>query len=280
VADSHQGGREPLPERGRQGGDMPNRFPAPHAEHDVLLVAAHAAGDVDQAQRSAAEALLAGCPDCRELAADLGAIAAATSALPAVARTRDFTLRPEDAARLRPRGWRRLAAALGPTRLELLRPVAPVLMTLGVVGLLVSGLPLFQAGGSDFLNFGSGAAAPAAASTAPERAAAAAPSAGPSGRTSDNNGSTVKGSPAPATALTPTSGLFGGAQASPSGMSDLAGEAGGAGAAQTTPPDVATATPAPVAAPGPNFGLAAISAALLLLGLGLFGLRRALRRTA
>jgi hypothetical protein len=152
---------------------MPNRLPAPHAEHDLLLVAAHSAGDVDEAQRSAAEALLAGCPDCRVLAADLRAIAAATSVLPAAVRTRDFTLRPEDAARLRPRGWRRLAAALGPTRLELLRPVGPVLMTLGIVGLLVSGLPLFQASGPGLLNFGSGAAAPAA-SMAAERAPAAA----------------------------------------------------------------------------------------------------------
>jgi hypothetical protein len=262
---------------------MPNRLPAPHAEHDLLLVAAHAAGDVDQAQRSAAEALLAGCADCRELAADLQAIAAATSALPAPARTREFTLRPEDAARLRPRGWRRLAAALGSTRLELLRPVAPVLMTLGVVGLLVSGLTLFQAGGRDLLNFGSGAAAPAPSSGALERApAAAVPSAGPSGRTSadESYGSAVKSSPAPVgTAEVPTRGLVGGAQPSPSGLSDTAGDGGSLGAAQASPPDVATATPAPVAAPGPDFRLAALSAAALLLGIGLFGLRRALRAT-
>jgi hypothetical protein len=254
---------------------MPNRLPDPHAEHDLLLVAAHAAGDVDQAQRSTAEALLAGCPDCRELAGDLKAIAAATSALPAPARTREFTLRPEDAARLRPRGWRRLAAALGPTRLELLRPVAPALMTLGLVGLLVSGLPL--------LSFGSGAAAPSAASGALERVpAAAVPSAGPSGRTSsDTYGSTVKGTAAPAPSVEPPSrNLIGGAQASPSGMSDTAGDGGGLGAAQASPPDVATATPAPVAAPGPNLGLAAISAVALLLGLALFGLRRAGRRIA
>jgi hypothetical protein len=280
VADTHHRGREPLPEPGRQGGNMPNLPPTPHAEHDLLLVAAHAAGDLDETQRSSAEALLARCSDCRQLAADLRAIAAATAALPAAARTRDFTLRPQDAARLRPRGWRRLAAALGPSRLELLRPVAPALMTLGLVGLLVSGLPLIQGSTGSYYASGSGspAAASAPATAAPEKAAAAA-SAGPSGGpSSDSFGSAVKGNPAPSTrGVTPASGgALVGLQPSPSGVSDVAGEGAGA-ATPTAPPEFLTATRAPAAAPEPDFRLAAISAAALLLGLGLFGLRRALR---
>jgi hypothetical protein len=251
---------------------MPNRPSAPHAEHDLLLVAAHAAGDLDGAERSSAEALLARCVDCRDLAADLRAIAAATAALPAAARTRDFTLRPQDAARLRPRGWRRLAAALGPTRLELLRPVAPVLMTLGFVGLLVSGLPLLQLGG--LASSGSGAAAPVAAPVASGAdrtltSASAAPAASPE---TNAYGPAVKD-----TGVTPTNGAFGAAQASPSAPSDIAGEGGDTAATTTAPPEFATATPAPVARPGPDFRLAAISAAALLVGLALFGLRRALR---
>jgi hypothetical protein len=252
---------------------MPNRLPTSHADHDLVLVAAHAAGDANARERSSAEALLATCPDCRELADDLRAIAAATAALPAPARTRDFTLRPEDAARLRPRGWRRLAAALGPGRLELTRPLAPVLMTLGVVGLLVSGLPLL--GG-----LGSAGAAPsiertgAAASAAPAPAAAAAPSAAASaGSSRDNFGAALVPSASGSKAL------YGGAQASPSPISDTAGGDGYGATTETPAPQVSVASPPALEAPGSSFPLAALSALALVAGLALFGLRRALRTT-
>jgi hypothetical protein len=263
-----------MPEPGRQGRDMPNRTPASHADHDLVLVAAHAAGDVNAAERSTAEALLAACPDCRELAVDLRAIAVATAALPAPARTRDFTLRPQDAARLRPRGWRRLAAALGPGRLELTRPLAPVLMTLGVVGLLISGLPLIQGSFGAFGSPGAAsqrietAAAPSAAAQAPVAAAA---SAGPAASTARDNLGSVPGPSASG-----TKGAFG-AQASPSGIGDTAGGAEGHGPTTDTPaPQVSLAAP-PSPAPGPDFTLAALSAAALVAGLALFGLRRVLR---
>jgi len=265
-----------MPETSRQGEDMPNRFPATHADHDPVLIAAHAAGDVTDAELSTAEALLATCPDCRELSFDLRAIAAATAALPAPARTRDFTLRSQDAARLRPRGWRRLAAALGPARLELTRPLAPVLMTLGVVGLLVSGLPLFQgsagAAPSSLQRVGAQvepSAAPSAAAAAP--AAAAGASAAPAPSTSLTN---------VGSADTGTKSNFG-ALASSSPPTDVAGEGGYATSGATsasTPPEVSVASPpAAVAPPGPDVPLAALSAVALVAGLGLFGLRRALR---
>jgi hypothetical protein len=117
---------------------------APHAGHDLLLVAAHAAGDTLGADAERAASLVATCPDCAALAADLVAIAAATHDIPAPARPRDFTLRPEDAARLRPRGWRRLAASFGASRLELVRPLAAGLTTLGLAGILLAGLPVVQ----------------------------------------------------------------------------------------------------------------------------------------
>jgi hypothetical protein len=260
-----------MPEPGRQGRDMPNRPPASHADHDLVLVAAHAAGDVNAAERSTAEALLAACPDCRELAVDLRAIAVATAALPAPPRTRDFTLRPQDAARLRPRGWRRLAAALGPGRLELTRPLAPVLMTLGIVGLLVSGLPLLQAGA---LGSASSASQPieaaAGASAAPAPAAAAASPARSASTARDNLGSV------PGPSGSGAKGAFG-AQASPSRIGDTAGGAEGHGPTTDTPaPQVSLAEP-PSPAPGPDFTLAALSAAALVAGLALFGLRRVLR---
>lgn len=250
---------------------MPNRPPTAHADHDLVLVAAHTAGDVTAAERSTAEALLAACPDCRELADDLRAIAAATAALPAPVRTRDFTLRPQDAARLRPRGWRRLAAALGPGRLEFTRPLAPVLMTLGVVGLLVSGLPLL--GG-----LGSAGAAPALERAAAAPAVSAGPSVAqapvPAASSSRDNLGAVPG----ASASGSKGGLFG-AQASPSGIGDTAGSGDGYGPTTDTPaPGLSVAAP-PSSAPAPEFPLAALSAVALLAGLALFGLRRALRLT-
>ncbi|MFL5681232.1 MAG: hypothetical protein ACJ77B_11600 [Chloroflexota bacterium] len=117
------------------------RTGAAHATHDLLLVAAHAAGDTLGTATERSASLVATCPDCAALAADLVAIAAATHDLPAAARPRDFTLRPEDAARLRPMGWRRLAAAFGASRLELVRPLAAGLTTLGLAGILLAGLP-------------------------------------------------------------------------------------------------------------------------------------------
>jgi len=268
-----------MPEPGRQGSDMPNRLPTSHADHDLVLVAAHAAGDVTPAERTTAEALLAACPDCRELAGDIRAIAAATATLPAPARTRDFTLRPQDAARLRPRGWRRLAAALGNGPLELTRPLAPVLMTLGVVGLLVSGLPLLGSFGSagaapSLERTGAAAAGASAAPSAAQQLVPAAPAASAPAASSsrDNFG------PAAAPSASGSKALYG-AQASPSPISDLAGGGGYAPSTETPAPELSVASPPALEAPGSSFPLAALSALALVAGLALFGLRRALRTT-
>ena len=139
-----------------------------HAEHDLLLIAAFAAADVEPADAAAAERLLASCPDCAALAADLRSIARATAELPPVTRPRDFTLRPADAARLRPLGWRRLAAAFGARRLDVTRPLAAGLMTLGLAGLLFASLPAIGS------SSGTAGSAPAAAGS-PGAAAQGAP---------------------------------------------------------------------------------------------------------
>lgn len=119
-----------------------------HASHDLLLVATLAARDVDSAHRPAAEALVAGCPDCAALATDLVAIARATAEMPVPRRPRDFFLSPTDAERLRPRGLRRLAAASG-RPWKTARPLAGGLMMLGFAGLLVASLPgVGQLGGA------------------------------------------------------------------------------------------------------------------------------------
>lgn len=113
----------------------------PHAAHDLLLVAARAAGDVHEAELARADAIVAACPECASLASDLQAIATATADLPAAPRTRDFFLIPADAERLRPNGYRRLVAAIAGSRVRLARPLAGGLMTVGLAGLLVAALP-------------------------------------------------------------------------------------------------------------------------------------------
>ena len=112
-----------------------------HAAHDLLLVAAFAAGDVDSADRAGAEALVAGCPECSALATDLVSIARATAEMPAPRRPRDFFVSPADAERLRPHGLRRLAGAIAGPRGQVARPLAGGLMMLGFAGLLVASLP-------------------------------------------------------------------------------------------------------------------------------------------
>ncbi len=112
-----------------------------HADHDELLMAAFAAGDLRGAELAAATELVASCPGCAALATDLGLIRAAIAGLPTPRRTRDFRLTEADAARLRPAGWRRFLVPFGGPRLAFTQPMAAGLATLGIVGILLSALP-------------------------------------------------------------------------------------------------------------------------------------------
>jgi hypothetical protein len=127
----------------------------PHAQHDLLLVVSLAAGDITAAERDRATSLIADCAACETLHDDLLAIARATATLPAAPRPRDFQLTPEQAARLRPGGWRRFVAAFASPRLAMTRQLGVGLTTLGLAGLLVSVLPTVN------LGMGGGAAGPA-----------------------------------------------------------------------------------------------------------------------
>jgi anti-sigma factor RsiW len=71
-----------------------------HAAHDPFAVAALLDPDVAPADREVGENLIASCPDCATLHADLVALSSATAGLPAPARPRDFRLTAEDAVRL------------------------------------------------------------------------------------------------------------------------------------------------------------------------------------
>jgi hypothetical protein len=112
-----------------------------HDTHDLLLVAAHAAGDLDGDDVGRGDALIAACRDCAALVTDLRAIARATAEVPPARRPRDFFIRPADAERLRPRGLRRIAAAFSSPSFRLARPLAGGLLMVGFAGLLVASIP-------------------------------------------------------------------------------------------------------------------------------------------
>jgi hypothetical protein len=112
-----------------------------HAAHDRTLVAAAAANDLEGAALAEATERLASCPDCAALHADLLAIASALGELPAPVRSRDFTITAEQAAALRPTGWRRLVAGFRSPRGAIVRPLAVTFTTLGLVGLLLAAVP-------------------------------------------------------------------------------------------------------------------------------------------
>jgi hypothetical protein len=164
---------------------MPHPTPSPdHAGHDPLLVAAYAAGDATGARLDAAAALVATCAACGALHHDLRAIA---RALPAVAATppsprpRDFRLTADQAASLRPSGWRRLLAPLAGPSFAFARPLGTGLATIGLAGILVAGASGIPLGGAASAPAGTAAggdvmlAAPTAADGAEELYAANAP---------------------------------------------------------------------------------------------------------
>lgn len=180
-------------------------LPATEARVHAALIVALDAGDLAGSELARARQLTASCAGCAALVMDLVAIRGAMTTLPVPARRRDYRLAGEDAARLRPSGWRRVIAWLAAPRSSV-RPLATGLATLGVVGLLLTaGIPGFQVGagttalstvgapagdagapagdagaegvpGNDYVGTSAPALAPSAA---PVPAASAAPSAAP-----------------------------------------------------------------------------------------------------
>lgn len=267
-------------------------------DHDEALIVRLAAEDLHGREADAARARVAECPACAELLGDIRAIMAATAALPAPRRSRDFRLTEADAARLRPIGWRRVLGLFNQPSLAFTRPLATGLATLGIVGLLVTVLPGgFGAGGAaTFSTTGgpvaeSGGAVGAPAPLAPEASAAgdaarsadtaASPGQVPGPAAAANQASPPAGSPAAAPpAANP--GLAPGVAAQKGLVS--AAPSGGAlpGTAAPVPlvalaPEAVTPRAASSAGPSP---LAVLSVSLLVVGLGLAGLRRAARRLA
>ena len=186
-----------------RGSDDPRLAAAArHALHDEELIAALAAGDIeDSAEAERARAIVERCVMCRELHDELLVIRSAIQASGSAAQRaatrpapRDFRLTVEDVARLRPGspvarlgarlGWRgRLSlgiAAFG-------RPLGAGLATLGVAGMLIGSLVL--SGSPMALMAGAGASnAPAAEGTASAAGASARASATEPGETTKDSG--------------------------------------------------------------------------------------------
>lgn len=159
------GDREPRAAEGRPSEDMTQLTSRDdHASHDLLLIAAGADRDADDATRAAADRQAAECAECSELSADLRSIASGLRDLPRSIRvpvSRDFRITPDQADRLRRwSGLRRLLRPFGAGGAPSLRPLATALTTLGIAGLLFTVLL------PGFLNFGSGGASPVLAPAA------------------------------------------------------------------------------------------------------------------
>jgi hypothetical protein len=267
--------------------------PGDHAAHDPLLVASYAAGDAAGAELEVVTALVAACPACATLHHDLRVIAAALPVMPAPRRTRDFRLTAEQAASLRPSGWRRLLAPFAGPRFAFAAPLGSGLAALGLVGMLLAGTGLPLGGAT------AGAApadAPlAAAPPADETPAAASPASeeGQVTTTAPSDDPDMQG------AVTAPEGTAG-ADAAGGGASTAASDKHAAGAnaspegvpgaaAGTSPPEAAEATGEAVRVMGArdqvvehtgNIVLLGLAAAMLLAGVAMAGLRVLSRRVA
>lgn len=238
---------------------------ADHADHDLTLIAGHAAGDLLHPQLGLAAALIASCPTCDELHRDLVALAAATRALPRELRApRDFRLSAEQAARLRRGGWLRGLLRPFASARSAARPMATAFTSVGVAGLLVAAFAPGLLGGA--------ASAPGGGRNL-EVSGAAAPSA-PAG---DHADPLVGVSPAPGGPAAPGFQGTGGdtGTGSVEGQGEGPGEAAGGSSDKDTREDGSTGRLDASGAPGI---LLAGSLAFLLVGLAIFGLRIAARR--
>lgn len=267
---------------------------ATHSTHDELLLVRLYGGDVDERERSSALDQMASCEQCADLFADLGAISAATAALPVPPRPRDFTLTEADVAHLGRRDiGRGIFDWLGRTR-----ALGGSMVAAGVIGVvLIGAISAFAPGGSGGGQGTLAVAGPAnAAGTSDTQYGVPVPAAdqtnpgrkstGETATTLSSMPSAVPTSPADVTSPKVPSST-GGAQAIASGdtafgpeTGGLAGVPGGVSIAAPTPGSGAAAPPAPEQ-DSRNIALLAFAGlaflGVLLLAVPRFAARRARR---
>src|SRR5687767_5319191 len=119
-----------------------------HRRHDRLLVARFATGDAEFGQEREAKDLMRRCSECAALATDISLISKSMAKLPAARRTRDFRLTPDQAERMRGSAFERFFRALTGSGWTVVRPVAAVALSIGMVMSVVGVLPIlgFAAG--------------------------------------------------------------------------------------------------------------------------------------
>jgi hypothetical protein len=237
-----------------------------HQNHDQILIAALAGGDLTGSELTRARTLLASCPQCTELHSDLISIAAATRTVPNLATApRDFRLDAAQAARLARRSWlRTVLAPFGGVR-SAARPLAATFTSLGLVGLLVVAVAPGLVGGAFAPTAGQDrdlAAAPDATKEAVQVPAAGGPGGAPQPAATDNASTGKDGA---------SEGTGAGFGTDQGGTNEIHSQATGQPASQ---PDTSGRTSA-ISAPSLIF---AGSLGLLVVGLLLFGLRFAARR--
>ena len=278
-------------------GHVPDHTPAAAAVEHAALIAALDAGDLAGIERDRAATLVGTCTGCASLLADLAVLRAATAALPAVPRTRDYRLTGADVARLRPSAWGRLVGWLGAPRSKV-RSLAGGLAALGIAGLLLSTTPGFfgQAAmtlsttGAPVVAPGDAGGAGAAREVSPQLSTApttqAVPGAIPGPKAVPVPSPAAAGVPAPT--APPSAGVLTGpvAAATP-GSSGFSSDAGATDlATKAAPPEASQAernaalTPASEPATPDRTLLLVLSLALLAAGIGLFVANRVLRHRA
>ena len=288
-------------------GHVPDHTPAAAAVKHAALIAALDAGDLAGIERDRAATLVGTCAGCASLLADLSVLRAATAALPAVPRTRDYRLTDADVARLRPPAWGRLVGWLGAPRSKV-RPLAGGLAALGIAGLLLSTTPGFFGQAAMTLSTtgapvvapgdagGAGAAREVSPqlSTAPTTQAVPGATPGPKAVPVPSPAAVALPAPSPAAAgvpaptAPPSAGvLTGPAAAATPGSSGFSSDAGAMDlATKTAPPEASQAernaalTPASEPATPDRTLLLVLSLALLAAGIGLFVANRVLRHRA
>lgn len=255
-----------------------------HDRHDLLLVAALAAGDLAATDRDHALTLTRSCAECAELHDDLLAIARATASVPPIAaRSRDFRLTPADAARLRPAGLRGLVARFAGAPRAVTRPLGAGLAAIGLVGLLIGNAPAIipgsaaspdthsSAGGVSAENQAASPGADALVPARPVPAASGGPQLVASAAASAAAESTTSGGPSPSS--DGRTSVDSGASSRPSANPYVAGPvAGGAKSEGSPSTDLLAGTAAP--RDNPLRPANVLFAAALLVGIGLLILSR------
>ncbi len=228
---------------------VPDHSPAAAAAEHAALVVALDAGDLAGRDLDQAAALVGTCAGCASLLADLALVRAATAALPAPRRTRDYRLTDADAARLRPSTWGRLLEWLAAPRSSV-RPLAGGLAALGIAGLLLATTPGFLGSSASISTTGAPIVAPGQAGGASRDAAGnAQPSAPSSPASFGAAGGPLTVAPSAASSAMPTAA--GSTEIRPNGAAPVA-------SAGSSPPAVNGPTPGAAAVPAPSLAAVAV----------------------